>query len=58
MPRTQRTYLAVPYCSNGLVHVNPVAEMAAKGESGGGVSYGSDGLPDVKALGVDIYLLL
>ncbi len=54
--------LAFPHCSNIIGHVNPVAEIAAKGKAAraivvvDGVSYAPHGLPDIKALGVDIYL--
>jgi len=54
--------IAFPHCSNVVAHVNPVAEIAAKGKAAGaiivtdGVAYAPHGLPDVDALGVDIYL--
>lgn len=54
--------IAFPHCSNVVAHVNPVAEIAAKGKAAGaiivtdGVAYAPHGLPDVEALGVDIYL--
>lgn len=54
--------IAFPHASNVVAHVNPVAEIAAKGKAAGaiivvdGVSYAPHGLPDVDALGVDIYL--
>ena len=54
--------LAFPHCSNVVAHVNSVAEIAAKGKAAGaivltdGVAYAPHGLPDVAALGVDIYL--
>jgi selenocysteine lyase/cysteine desulfurase len=54
--------IAFPHCSNVVAHVNPVAEIAAKGKAAGalvlvdGVAYAPHGLPDVKALGVDVYL--
>ena len=54
--------LAFPHCSNIIAHVNPVAEIAAKAKAAGawvvvdGVSYAPHGLPDVQALGADIYL--
>jgi len=54
--------IAFPHASNVVAHVNPVAEIAAKGQAAGaivvtdGVSYAPHGLPDVAALGVDIYL--
>ena len=60
---TDKTRLvAFPHCSNVVAHVNPVAEIAAKGKAAGaivlvdGVAYAPHGLPDVAALGVDIYL--
>ncbi len=60
---TNKTRLiAFPHCSNVIAHINPVAEIAAKGKAVGativadGVSYAPHGLPDVQALGVDIYL--
>ncbi len=55
--------LAFPHCSNVVGHINPVAQIAAKGKAAGaiiitdGVAYAPHGLPDVAALGVDIYLL-
>ncbi|MFA5905186.1 MAG: aminotransferase class V-fold PLP-dependent enzyme [Desulfobacula sp.] len=54
--------LAFPHCSNIVAHVNPVAEIAAKAKAVGawvvvdGVSYAPHGLPDIQALGADIYL--
>lgn len=54
--------IAFPHCSNVIAHVNPVAKIAAKGKAAGaivvtdGVAYAPHGLPDVDALGVDIYL--
>ncbi len=54
--------LAFPHCSNVVAHINPVAEIAAKGKAAGaivvtdGVAYAPHGLPDVGGLGVDIYL--
>ncbi|MCH2164724.1 MAG: aminotransferase class V-fold PLP-dependent enzyme [Marinovum sp.] len=51
-----------PHCSNVIGEINPVAEIAAKVRAAGavtcvdGVSYAPHGLPDVKALGCDIYL--
>ena len=54
--------LAFPHCSNIVAHINPVAEIAAKAKAAGawvvvdGVSYAPHGLPDVQALGADIYL--
>lgn len=54
--------VAFPHCSNVVAHVNPVAEISAKAHAVGavvitdGVSYAPHGLPDVEALGCDIYL--
>ena len=51
-----------PHCSNVVAQVNPVAEIAAMAREAGaascvdGVSYAPHGLPDVGALGADIYL--
>ncbi len=51
-----------PHCSNVVAEVNPVAEIAAMAHAVGavvcvdGVSYAPHGLPDVGALGADIYL--
>lgn len=51
-----------PHCSNVIGEINPVAEIAAKVRDAGafscvdGVSYAPHGLPDVGALGADIYL--
>ena len=51
-----------PHCSNVVAEVNPVAEIAAMAHAAGavvcvdGVSYAPHGLPDVGALGADIYL--
>lgn len=61
---TDRTrLLAVTHCSNVVAHVNPVAAFAAKARAAGavtvvdGVAFAPHGLPDVRALGADIYLL-
>ncbi|MGF1593850.1 MAG: aminotransferase class V-fold PLP-dependent enzyme [Kiloniellaceae bacterium] len=54
--------VAFPHCSNIVGHLNPVAEICAKAHAAGavtcvdGVSYAPHGLPDVAALGADIYL--
>ena len=54
--------VAVAHCSNIVGEVNPVAEVAAIAHGAGamllvdGVSYCPHGLPDVSALGADIYL--
>ncbi len=51
-----------PHVSNIVGEINPVAEIAAKAKSYGavtivdGVSYAPHGLPDVLALGCDVYL--
>jgi selenocysteine lyase/cysteine desulfurase len=54
--------VAFPHASNVVAEINPVAEIAAKVRAAGaisvvdGVSYAPHGLPDVAALGTDIYL--
>lgn len=54
--------LCFPHCSNVVGEVNPVAEITALAHGAGalvcvdGVSYAPHGLPDVAALGADIYL--
>lgn len=51
-----------PHCSNVIGEINPVAEVTARAHAAGafvcvdGVSYAPHGLPDVGALGPDIYL--
>lgn len=51
-----------PHCSNVVAEINPVAQIAAMAQEAGavvcvdGVSYAPHGLPDVGALGADIYL--
>ncbi|KPQ08420.1 MAG: Selenocysteine lyase [Rhodobacteraceae bacterium HLUCCA12] len=51
-----------PHCSNVVAELNPVAEIVAMAHGVGavtcvdGVSYAPHGLPDVGALGTDIYL--
>ena len=51
-----------PHCSNVVAEVNPVAEIVALAHDAGavvcvdGVSYAPHGIPDVGALGADIYL--
>lgn len=51
-----------PHCSNVVGEVNPVAGIVAMAHAAGavtcvdGVSYAPHGLPDVAALGTDIYL--
>jgi selenocysteine lyase/cysteine desulfurase len=54
--------VAFPHCSNAVAEINPVAEIVAMAHGTGavvcvdGVSYAPHGLPDVGALGADIYL--
>lgn len=54
--------VAFPQCSNVVGEINPVAEIVAMAHAAGavtcvdGVSYAPHGLPDVGALGADIYL--
>ena len=54
--------VAFPHASNVIAAVNPVAEIAAMAHDAGavvcvdGVSYAPHGLPDVAALGADVYL--
>lgn len=54
--------VAFPHCSNVVGEINPVAEICARAKAVGavsvvdGVSYAPHGLPDVPALGCDIYL--
>jgi selenocysteine lyase/cysteine desulfurase len=51
-----------PHCSNIVAEINPVTEIAALAHAAGayvcvdGVSYAPHGLPNVGALGADIYL--
>uniref|UniRef100_UPI0035640D9D aminotransferase class V-fold PLP-dependent enzyme n=1 Tax=Shimia sp. TaxID=1954381 RepID=UPI0035640D9D len=51
-----------PHCSNVIGEINPVREITSLAHSAGafvcvdGVSYAPHGLPDVAALGADIYL--
>lgn len=53
--------IAAPHCSNVAGEINPIAEIAARAKSIGavtaidGVSYAPHGLPDLQALGADIY---
>ena len=60
---TERTRLVVfSHCSNVVAHINPVALIAKQAHATGaitvvdGVSYAPHGLPDVDALGADVYL--
>lgn len=54
--------VAAPHCSNIVGEINPIAEIAAKTHAVGavlavdGVSYAPHGIPDLQALGADIYL--
>ena len=54
--------VAFPHASNIVAEINPVAEIAEKARAAGaitvvdGVSYAPHGLPDVAALGTDVYL--
>ncbi len=54
--------LAFPHASNIVGHINPVADITARARDVGaltvvdGVSAAPHGLPDVRALGADIYL--
>ncbi|MCD7060252.1 aminotransferase class V-fold PLP-dependent enzyme [Pelagibacterium xiamenense] len=54
--------VAFPHCSNIVGEINPVADIAARLRAQNivsvvdGVSYAPHGLPDVAALGTDIYL--
>lgn len=51
-----------PHCSNVVAEINPVAQICAMARAAGaftcvdGVSYAPHGLPDIPALGADIYL--
>ena len=60
---SERTRLVCfPHASNVVAEINPVAQIAAKAHAVGavtvvdGVSYAPHGLPDVRALGADVYL--
>ncbi|MCZ2721807.1 aminotransferase class V-fold PLP-dependent enzyme [Marinomonas sp. 15G1-11] len=60
---TSKTKLLVfPHCSNIIAHINPVAEICKKAKQAGvhtlvdGVSYVGHEMPDIDALGADIYL--
>ena len=54
--------VAFPHCSNIVAEINPVADWCARVRAAGavsvvdGVSYAPHGLPDVAALGADVYL--
>jgi selenocysteine lyase/cysteine desulfurase len=53
--------IAASHCSNVAGEINPIAEIASRAKSVGavtaidGVSYAPHGLPDLQALGADIY---
>ena len=60
---TDKTRMVVfPHASNVIAHINPVREIADRAHNAGaiavvdGVSYAPHGLPDIPALGADIYL--
>jgi len=60
---TERTrLLTFPHASNVVAHINPVARITARARDAGvitvvdGVAWAPHGLPDVPALGADIYL--
>ncbi len=60
---TDRTRMvAFPHASNVVAHINPVADIAERAHAAGaiavvdGVSYAPHGIPDVSALGADIYM--
>ncbi len=59
-PRTR--LLTFPHASNVVAHINPVARITALARAAGvmtvvdGVAWAPHGLPDVAALGADIYL--
>lgn len=54
--------VCLPHCSNVVAEINPVADIVAMAHSAGayacvdGVSYAPHGMPNVSALGADIYL--
>jgi selenocysteine lyase/cysteine desulfurase len=54
--------LAFPHASNVVAHINPVARIAARARAAGvitvvdGVAWAPHGLPDIRALGADVYL--
>jgi len=59
---TRARLLTFPHASNVVAHINPVARIAARARAAGvitvvdGVAWAPHGLPDVAALGVDVYL--
>ncbi|HEY8053854.1 MAG: aminotransferase class V-fold PLP-dependent enzyme [Steroidobacterales bacterium] len=54
--------LTCPHASNVVAHINPVARIVARARAAGvitvidGVAWAPHGLPDVAALGADVYL--
>ncbi|MEM7058715.1 MAG: aminotransferase class V-fold PLP-dependent enzyme [Pseudomonadota bacterium] len=58
----QTRVVCVPHASNIVAEINPVSEIAAKARAAGaisvvdGVSYAPHGIPDVDALGADVYM--
>ncbi len=54
--------VTAPHCSNIVGEINPIAEVANRAHAVGavlvvdGVSYAPHGIPDLEALGADIYL--
>ncbi len=54
--------VAFPHCSNVVAEINPVAEICEMARAAGartvvdGVSYAPHGLPEIPALGADVYL--
>lgn len=54
--------VAFPHCSNVVAAINPAAEIVARAHAAGaiavvdGVAWAPHGLPDVGALGADVYL--
>jgi selenocysteine lyase/cysteine desulfurase len=54
--------LTLPHASNVVAHINPVAQIVARARQAGvisvvdGVAWAPHGLPDVAALGADVYL--
>lgn len=60
---TKRTrLLTFPHASNVVAHINPVADITARARRAGvisvvdGVAWAPHGLPDITALGADVYL--
>lgn len=59
---TKTRMIAFPHASNVVAHINPVRQIADKAHAVGalavvdGVAYAPHGLPDLDALGADIYL--